>query len=879
MQWMGLNEIREKYLHFFEEKGHLRLESASLVPKGDKSLLLINSGMAPLKPYFTGQAVPPSRRVTTCQKCIRTPDIENVGKTARHGTFFEMLGNFSFGDYFKREATAWAWEFCTQVLALPVERLYVSIYEQDDEAYDIWTKEVGVDPAKMVRFGKEDNFWEIGSGPCGPCSELYFDRGPQWGCGREDCKVGCDCDRFIEFWNLVFTQFDSDGQGNYTPLEHPNIDTGMGLERMACIMQEVGNLFEVDTISAITDHICDIVGVKYRAGEGTDISLRVITDHIRSTTMLVSDGVMPSNEGRGYVLRRLLRRAARHGKLLGCNRPFLYEVADTVIANYGEAYPNLVEKRDLIKRVIRLEEERFIETIDAGLEILGNLINKHRAEGALPGEDVFRLYDTFGFPLDLTREILAEQGMPIDERRFGELMAQQRTRAREARAQLSDIGWSEDALSKLPRELDTAFVGYDRLEVEAVVKALVAGGALVEHIAEGDEGCMVITDATVFYPEGGGQVGDTGRIAAEGFEAEVVDTRKTADGKILHIVQVQEGGLSVGDRVKLSVDEARRRSITRNHTATHLLNMALRHTLGSHVTQAGSLVEEGRARFDFTHFEALTPEQLDEVERLVNEAILSATDTHISNMSMERAQQLGAIADFEEKYGDTVRVMEIPGYTVDLCGGCHLKNTAEAGLFKILSEGGISAGVRRIEAVTGQGVLQLLRDREALIAAAAARLRAKPVELLARVGAFVKEQQALQQTADALRSRLVNLTALELLQKAGEIGGVLTVFAYLPEMGAGELRAIGDRIRERHERAFALLIGGQEEGLTLFASATGPAVEQGVHAGNVIREVAALTGGKGGGKADSAQGGGRHRDRVEQAITAARELVERQLRG
>ena len=512
MKWMGLNEIREQYLSFFERKEHLRMASAPLVPQGDKSLLLINSGMAPLKPYFTGQVVPPSRRVTTCQKCIRTPDIERVGKTARHGTFFEMLGNFSFGDYFKREATAWAWEFCTEVMELPVERLYISIYLEDDEAYDIWTKEVGVAPDHMVRLGKEDNFWEIGTGPCGPCSEIYFDRGPEWGCGKDDCAVGCDCDRFIEFWNLVFTQFDSDGAGNYALLDRPNIDTGMGLERMACIMQDVANLFEVDTMVAITNMASELIGVKYGEGERSDTSLRVITDHIRSTTMMVSDGVTPSNEGRGYVMRRLLRRAARHGKMLGCSKPFLFELVDTVVDNYGQAYPNLAEKRDFIKKVIRLEEERFIETIDAGLDILNNLIKEHRDEGALPGDELFRLYDTFGFPLDLTREILEEQGIPMDEGRFHELMEEQRKRARDARASMADIGWSEDVLDQLSKDITTEFGGYDLDHVEAKVLALVANSAVVQTLHEGDEGCIVITDRTVFYPEGGGQIGDTGSI-------------------------------------------------------------------------------------------------------------------------------------------------------------------------------------------------------------------------------------------------------------------------------------------------------------------------------------------------------------------------------
>ena len=878
MQWMGLNEIREKYLSFFESKEHLRMPSASLVPQGDKSLLLINSGMAPLKPYFTGKETPPRRRVTTCQKCIRTPDIERVGKTARHGTFFEMLGNFSFGDYFKREATAWAWEFCTKVMELPPERLYISIYENDDEAYDIWTKEVGVSPDHMVRLGKEDNFWEIGSGPCGPCSELYFDRGPEWGCGKPDCTVGCDCDRYIEFWNLVFTQFDGDGNGNYTPLEHPNIDTGMGLERMACIMQNVANLFEVDTVMAITEKVSEIVGATYRENEKSDISLRVITDHIRSTTMMVSDGVMPSNEGRGYVLRRLLRRAARHGKLLGYDGPFLYQVVDTVVECSGEAYPNLVEKRDFIKKVIRLEEERFIETIDAGLEILTGLMEQYRENGVLPGDEAFRLYDTFGFPIDLTREILEEQGMKADEQRFDQLMEQQRQRAREARAAAVDAGWDEGVLDTLPKELVSRFIGYDQSECEGVVRAMVLDGALADTLQDGDENAIVITDQTVFYPEGGGQVGDTGTMTNAHFSAQVLGTRKLADGKILHLVSVTEGVLDLGDTVRLAIDTGRRMDTTRNHTATHLLNMALRRVLGDHVTQAGSLVEPARIRFDFTHFEALTPEQLAEVERLVNDAILSGTVTHISNMPLMQAKQLGAIADFGEKYGEVVRVVEIPGLTTDLCGGCHLKNTAEAGLFKILSESGISAGVRRIEAVTGHGLLHLLDSREQTIAQAAAILKAKPGELVGRARSVMNEQRAAHQTIEELRSQVAG-AALEDIVSAGKtVEGVLVLSAWLKGQGIEEMRSLGDRLKSEYDPVFLLLAGDRDGKLTFFATATKGAVQRGVHCGDVVREVAAMTGGRGGGKPDTAQAGGKDLSLVQQALEKGCELAQQQLK-
>ncbi|MBQ3077467.1 MAG: alanine--tRNA ligase, partial [Clostridia bacterium] len=780
-------------------------------------------------------------------------------------------------DYFKRESIAWGWEFCTKVMELPVDRLYVSIYEQDDEAFEIWNKEIGVAADHIVRLGKEDNFWEIGSGPCGPCSEIYFDRGPEWGCGKPDCAVGCDCDRFIEFWNHVFTQFDGDGNGNYTPLEHPNIDTGMGLERMAVIMQNVANLFEVDTVRAITEKVSSIVGVTYKESEKSDVSLRVITDHIRSTTMMVSDGVMPSNEGRGYVLRRLLRRAARHGKLLGYNKPFLFEVVDTVVECSGEAYPNLVEKRDFIKKIIKLEEERFIETIDAGLEILNSLIESHKAVGQLPGDEAFRLYDTFGFPIDLTREILEEQGMTVDEARFEVLMAEQRQRARDARAATVDAGWDEGVLDTLPKDLTTSFIGYDRGECEGVARAFVLGNQLVDTLQEGDESAIVITDQTVFYAESGGQVGDVGTMTGDHFEAEVLSTRKTGDGKVLHLVSVTSGTLDLGDSVSLKVDWQRRMDTTRNHTATHLLNMALRKVLGDHVTQAGSLVEPSRIRFDFTHFEGLTAEQLTEVERIVNEAILSGTGTNISHMSLNEAKEMGAIADFGEKYGEVVRVVEIPGLTTDLCGGCHLKNTAEAGLFKILSEGGISAGVRRIEAVTGKGLLNLLRSREETIAEAAATLKTKPTELVTRARGIMNEHRAAQQQIEQMRGRLAGAELEGLLKEAGEVNGVLVMTASLEGQGIEELRALGDRVKDSHELAYLLLAGIKEGTLTFFATATKGAVAKGAHCGNLVKEAALVTGGKGGGKPDTAQAGGKELSKLGEALTKARALMEQQL--
>ncbi|HWQ51089.1 MAG TPA: alanine--tRNA ligase [Terriglobales bacterium] len=875
MRWMGVNEIREKYLSFFESKGHLRLASASLIPKGDKSLLIINSGMAPLKPYFTGEVTPPRKRVTTCQKCIRTPDIERVGKTARHGTYFEMLGNFSFGEYFKHEACAWAWELCTKVLELPPDKLYVTVYLEDDEAWNIWEHEVGVDPSHISRLGKADNFWEIGAGPCGPCSEIYYDRGEKYGCGSPDCAPGCDCDRFVEFWNLVFTQFNNDGENNYTELASKNIDTGMGLERMACIMQGVDNLFETDTISGITTKASEIVGVKYKESPKTDVSLRVITDHIRSTTMMISDGIMPSNEGRGYVLRRLLRRAARHGKLLGYTRPFLYQIVDTVVDASGEAYPNLTLKREFIKKVMRTEEESFNRTIDAGLEMLREVMSHYKQGDVVPGDEVFRLSDTFGFPVDLTREILEEQGMSYDDARFTELLKEQQERSRLDRASV-DEGWSDIVLAKI--EKASKFVGYDKYELAEKIAFIIKNSEAAETLSEGESG-IVVTNETVFYPEGGGEVGDTGSIKGENYELAVTNTTKTADGKILHHVTALSGMASLGDGATLAIDAERRKSVTRNHTSTHLLNMALRQVLGNHVTQAGSLVDEHRIRFDFTHFEAVSKEQLETIESIVNAAILSGTESDISYMPLTAAQEKGVIADFGEKYGEIVRVVDLPGLTRDLCGGCHLHNTAEAGLFKIVSEGGISAGVRRIEAVTGYGLLAFIGAKDAAITAAATAMKVKPGELVARAAGMAAELRDAHHALSLLQDRVAAMTVESLLGTGKKFGELTLICAVLPDMSMDALKNVGDALKGRVDCVTAVLASYEGGKVSFFATASKPAVAMGVHCGNIIKDVAALAGGKGGGKPDSAQAGGTDKGKMEHALGLVEGILKTQIGG
>lgn len=878
MQKLGLNEIREKFLSFYESKGHLRLPSFPLIPQNDNSLLLINAGMAPLKPYFTGKETPPKERVTTCQKCIRTPDIERVGKTARHGTYFEMLGNFSFGDYFKHEATAWAWEFATKVLELPVDKLWVTIYEDDDEAFDIWTKEVGVAPERIVRMGKEDNFWEIGTGPCGPCSELYFDRGSEAGCGSPDCHVGCECDRFVEFWNLVFTQFDKDEDGNYNPLAHPNIDTGMGLERIACIMQGVDNLFEVDTVRRIMDKACEIANVTYGQDKKTDVSLRVITDHIRSTTFMIADGVQVSNEGRGYVLRRLLRRAARHGKLLGVSDPFLYRIVDTVIAENHTAYPELVDKADYIKKIVELEEERFAATIDGGLSILEEYVAALKKDGKtqLAGEDAFRLYDTFGFPIDLTLEILEEQGLTVDEAAFAACMDEQRKRARESRANV-DAGWEDDELRKLYSTFDTVFVGYGTLQTEAKVVAIVRDLALQDSAAAEDGNIMLILDRTPFYGESGGQVGDTGRITANGLDIEVMDAKKMGDGKIIHACNMVSGVVRVGDTVVCTVDKAERRATERNHSATHLLQKALRTVVGGHVEQAGSYVSGERLRFDFSHYEAVTPEQLAQVEAMVNDAIADALPVTCEEMPIDEAKKLGAMALFGEKYGDIVRVVRMGDFSTELCGGTHVGNTANIGLFKILSETGIAAGVRRIEAITSRNILKYLAAEEAVVAEAAGALKSAPHELPARINALQGQVKSLEKELAAVKEKIAAGGLDDIKKNADEIGGVTLLRGAFVDADAATLRKAADAIRDEFDCVVVVMAAYNEEKVSLLASANKAAVAKGVHCGNLVREIAAFVGGSGGGRPDSAQAGGKNPKGVDEALLAASDALKKQL--
>ncbi len=871
MQWTGLNELREKFLEFFESKGHLRLPSFSLIPKDDNSLLLINSGMAPMKKYFTGEVTPPRKRVTTCQKCIRTGDIENVGKTARHGTYFEMLGNFSFGDYFKHEATAWAWEFCTKVLEMPVDRLWITIYQDDDEAFDIWTKEVGIDPGRIVRLGKEDNFWEHGSGPCGPCSEIYFDRGEQYSCGKPTCGVGCDCDRYVEFWNVVFSQFDSDGKGNYPPMEHPNIDTGMGLERLACIMQGVDNLFLVDTVQNIMKHICRIAGVAYGEDEKKDISLRVITDHIRSTTFMIGDGVMPSNEGRGYVLRRLLRRAARHGRLLGIQRPFLSEVAETVIHENLSAYPELNEKRAMIQKLIRVEEESFAKTIDQGMAMLNGILDKLDAK-VVTGEDAFRLNDTYGFPLDLTKEIAAERGFKVDEEGFQEKMQEQKVRARNARKNAGADAWLGES-SLLDGVPETEFLGYESMACRARVLAIVKDGQRVESATAGDEAVLVF-DRTVFYGESGGQVGDTGSGESADAMFTVTNTTKNHAKNYLHQITVSAGSVSVGEEVSLQVDEERRLAIMRNHTAAHLLQAALRQVLGDHVEQAGQLVNEAHVRFDFTHFSALTAEELSRTESLVNQEILKGIAVSCREMPIDEARKLGAMALFGEKYGDIVRVVSVDDFSREFCGGTHIDNTAKLGLFKIVSESSVASGVRRIEGVTGAGVLGLLAENDRLIHSAAAAMKLNNVsDLASRAAQMTAELKEKDSVIESLNGRIAGMQLEGLFQNAKEVGGVQVITALVPGADAAALRAMCDRIRDKAPNAAAVLACSSGGKGNIAAALGKDAQAMGLNAGKIVKAVAQLTGGNGGGKPDFAMAGAKDLSKLEEALAAAESIV------
>ena len=879
MEWTGLNELREKYLSFFESKGHLRLPSFSLVPQGDKSLLLINAGMAPLKKYFTGELTPPRTRVTTCQKCIRTPDIERVGITARHGTFFEMLGNFSFGDYFKHEATAWAWEFCTKVLEMPADKIYISVYQDDDEAYDIWTKELGVSPDHMVRLGKEDNFWEHGAGPCGPCSELYFDRGEKYGCGSPTCGVGCDCDRYVEFWNLVFTQFDNDGNNNYTRLKSCNIDTGMGLERLACIMQGVDNLFEVDTVQNIMKHIMQIAGVKYHEDEKKDVSLRVITDHIRSTTFMIGDGVMPSNEGRGYVLRRLLRRAARHGRLLGIDGTFLYKVCETVIKENATAYPNLVEKHDLIVKVIKAEEESFNKTIDTGLNLLENIIAQSDSK-VLSGADAFKLQDTFGFPIDLTKELLEERGMSVDIDEYDRLYAQSRAAARAARKDAGAQAWKDSNVS-FKDVGATEFVGYTDYSCDAEIKAIVTNGER-DEFATADSEVVVVLDKTPFYGESGGQAGDTGVIKTDNATLEVTATGKTPDGVVLHIAGFISGdSIALGDKVHAQIDVEKREATRRNHTAAHLLQAALRKHLGGHVEQAGQLVNSEEMRFDFTHFSALSGDELKAIEREVNEVILKGIPVETREMPIEEAKKLGAMALFGEKYGDVVRVVSAGDFSVELCGGTHADNTAKLGLFKIVSESSVAAGIRRITAVTGFGVLNHIENDERIMQSAAAAMKLGNVaELDKRAATLAAEVKAKDRELAELRSEISALKAGSLMDSARQVGGVRLITAEVEVSNPGELRSMCDTARDNGADIVAVFAGvNKEKGTLNFACACGAdAIKLGAHAGNIVRETAKIAGGSGGGKPDSAMAGAKDASKADEALAAVDSIVSAMLK-
>ena len=882
MQWTGLNELREKYLHYFEGKGHLRLGSFPLVPKDDPSLLLINSGMAPMKKWFLGQEEPPRHRVTTCQKCIRTPDIERVGITARHGCFFEMLGNFSFQDYFKKEVIPWAWEFLTKELEIPADRLYISVYQDDDEAYDIWTKSVGIPEDHMVRLGKEDNFWEHGSGPCGPCSEIYFDRGLKYGCGKPTCGVGCDCDRFMEIWNLVFSQYDSDGKGTYALLPKPNIDTGMGLERLAVVMQDVDNLFEVDTVAAVLHHVERISGKQYGANEKDDISIRVITDHIRATVFMASDGILPSNEGRGYVMRRLLRRAARHGRMLGIDHQILTDLVDTVIISSEVGYPELREHESYIKKVIGTEEERFYKTIDSGMNILNGMI-QHLHETnkkILSGLDVFKLNDTFGFPIDLTKEIAAEAGLGIDEAAFHVEMTRQRERARAERLAKDISGWSEDLFGELNAE-PTEFDGYDVLKETAKVLALSDGEELNDAVStdyEERENVLVVLDRTPFYAEMGGQVADHGYLTSGTANLKVNQVKKTPKGFYVHTCTLLDGTIRVGDTVTAAVDEQRRASICRNHTATHLMQKALREVLGEHVHQAGSYQDDKITRFDFTHFNAVTPEELVEVEKRVNEKIFAALPVTIQNLPIEEAKKMGAMALFGEKYGKVVRVVDAGGWSVEFCGGTHVKNTAQIGCFKILSEASVAAGIRRIEATTGYGVLNLLDDRTAELANTAVALKANNMkDVAARAQAVTAELKEANKQLEIAKAKLASSQIDGLFQNAVEVDGVRIVTVYLNGTTPDTLRSMMDKLRDKEPNAVGALIGTDGSKTTLAVGVGKNALARGLKAGALVKQIAAIAGGNGGGKPDFAMAGIRDTSKIDDALNAVEGIVKENL--
>ena len=879
----GLNELREMFLSFFESKGHLRLPSFSLVPQNDKSILLINAGMTPMKPWFKGEEEPPRRRVCTCQKCIRTGDIENVGKTARHGTYFEMLGNFSFGDYFKHEAIAWSWEFLTEVVGLEPDRLYPSIYLNDDEAFDIWNKEVGIPAERIFRFGKEDNFWEHGSGPCGPCSEIYYDRGPEFGCGKPGCTVGCDCDRYMEVWNNVFSQFDNDGHGNYSELKQKNIDTGMGLERLACVVQGVGSLFDVDTVRNITNKVSEIAGKHYGESDKTDISLRVITDHIRSTVMMICDGVIPSNEGRGYVLRRLLRRAARHGRMLGISRPFLVELVETVIQSSESAYPELREHDAYIKKVIGTEEANFARTIDAGMNILNNMIDglEKAHEHLLKGLDVFKLNDTFGFPLDLTKEIAAEQGIDIDEEGFHTEMKKQKERARAERLKKNISGWSEDLFGSLNTE-PTVFTGYETLNDTGVVVALSDEETLTDAIAtdeQAKEDVLVVLDKTPVYAEMGGQVADHGVLTSADCSLRVLDVKKTPKGYYVHTCVLESGIVKVGDHLTAKVDKEYRMAVCRNHTATHLLQAALREVLGDHVHQAGSYQDGEITHFDFTHFSAVTAEELARVEKIVNDRIFDAMDVTVKEMPIDEAKKLGAMALFGEKYGKVVRVVDIEGWSTEFCGGTHVRNTAQIGCFKIVSESSVAAGIRRIEAVTGKNLLLRANKQETMLHTVAAALKANNVAgLPARAEAVMAENKAMSKELDDMKAKIAASKVTSLFDDAEEVGGVKIASAYFTGTSGDTLRGMCDTVRDKAVNpVVAVLVGKAEDKITMAVTVNKMAQEKGLKAGVLVKEISAIAGGKGGGKPDFAMAGLKDETRIDEALAAVKGIVEKQL--
>lgn len=875
MDKMGLNEIREAYLSFFESKGHLRMQSFSLVPKNDKSLLLINAGMAPLKPYFTGMQVPPRKRVTTCQKCVRTGDIENVGKTSRHGTFFEMLGNFSFGDYFKKEIIPWAWEFITEVLKLPKDRLYVTIYLDDDEAMEIWKNSTDIDPARIFRLGKEDNFWEHGQGPCGPCSEIHYDRGEGVIKTVEEFVNAGEEDRVVEFWNLVFTQFDKDENGNYNRLSNPNIDTGMGLERIATIMQGVNSIFEVDTIKAILDKVCEKAGIEYGVNKKNDISLRIITDHIRSITFMISDGILPSNEGRGYVLRRLLRRAARHGKTLGINSAFLYTLCDTVINCSCGNYPELKEKEHYIKKVVKLEEERFDETIDSGIQILNEYIEelKEKKVMVLSGDKAFKLYDTYGFPLELTSEILEEKGISVDLDAFNNEMKLQKEKARAARAESNYMGVEDTILNKIPLEIQSAFDGYDNSEIQSEVKFIVKDEESVSVLEEGDRG-VIVTPVTPFYAEMGGQIGDKGTIFNDNFKAVVTDCKKNISGKIMHFIEVKEGKVNLDDTVTLKIDDSRRNRIRKNHTATHMLDSALRKVLGDHVHQAGSYVDDEKIRFDFTHFTALSEDEIKEVENIVNDNIMKTEEVKTDVMTLEEAKTSGAIALFDEKYGEVVRVVRVGDFSSELCGGTHAKNSGEIGFFKIVTETGIAAGVRRIEAVSGFNAIGYVEEKNNLLKDAAVLLKCSEKDILKKLHSQASELKEKDKEIAELKSKLAGGAFEEILKNAKEIKGIKLVCGCLKEADTDSLRDLADKIKDKIGTGVVVLGSTTEDKVQFVAMATKDVVAQGIHCGKIIKEVAAIAGGNGGGRPDMALAGAKDKDKLEEAIGRAAYIVE-----